>query len=272
MSRQHRNYLTFFLIAVIMGPTCLGQPSSLKSRQEAVIDKYLKQGAWRYDMFSQDWQQKIDEGLKEDSTIAYLWQQKAMPLFKQGKYELGMKYLDKAVTNDPGKWQDYRGFMYCIFVKNYTAAIEDLEKCISRVPYGYIMDHSYDFYIALSHLQLNEFSVAEKILAKQIEKDRKERGEDWVHHLDLFYFGIALYEQKKYNEAIAAFDSALKLYPRFSDVKYYKAKALQFSGDKESAGKIMLEAKVDAEKGYSINEDNAIYERYPYQVNWKLVH
>ena len=29
----------------------------------------------------------------------------------------------------------------------------------------------------------------------------------------------------------------------------------------------MIEASQDIEKGYTINEDNAIYETYPYQVN-----
>jgi hypothetical protein len=32
---------------------------------------------------------------------------------------------------------------------------------------------------------------------------------------------------------------------------------------------LLEEGKMDAEKGYTINEDNAIYEKYPYQVIWK---
>jgi hypothetical protein len=31
------------------------------------------------------------------------------------------------------------------------------------------------------------------------------------------------------------------------------------------------EAEEDYKKGFSINEDNAIYEVYPYQVNWKMM-
>ena len=34
---------------------------------------------------------------KKDSTIAYLWQQKAMPYFKARKYSIGKPFLDKAV-------------------------------------------------------------------------------------------------------------------------------------------------------------------------------
>ncbi|QQD14266.1 hypothetical protein [Sphingobacterium sp. UDSM-2020] len=75
-------------------------PEENKSKQKAIVDRYLVDSARQYSYYSKEWQKYIDMGLKEDSTIAYLWQQKAMPLFKQGKYELGMQYLDKAVLYD----------------------------------------------------------------------------------------------------------------------------------------------------------------------------
>ena len=40
-----------------------------------------------------EWQNCLDEGLKKDSTVAYLWQQKAMPYFKLRKCEIGMPYV-----------------------------------------------------------------------------------------------------------------------------------------------------------------------------------
>lgn len=67
-----------------------------------------------------------------DSLIAILpkepffWQQKAMPLFKQKKYELGMKYLDKAVELDPTyHYREYRAFIKCVFQKNYSESLEE---------------------------------------------------------------------------------------------------------------------------------------------------
>jgi tetratricopeptide (TPR) repeat protein len=66
--------------------------------------------------------------------------------------------------------------------------------------------------------------------------------------------------------AIAIFDKALKIYPEFSDVKYYKAICWFKQGKpKEEIGALIGIAKEDAAKGYSINEDNTIYETYPYQ-------
>jgi hypothetical protein len=60
--------------------------------------------------------------------VAYLWQQNQCPIFKAKKYEVGMKYLDKAVKYNPERWQSYRAFkMY--FAKTYKESIIDFEDC-----------------------------------------------------------------------------------------------------------------------------------------------
>lgn len=90
-----------------------------------------------------------------------------MPYFKRQKYEIGMKILDSAIQIEPAELIDYRAFMKCIFVKSYTSAIEDflLSKKL-KGEHGYIMDHSYDFYIGLCYLQLNQYSEAIENLQK----------------------------------------------------------------------------------------------------------
>mgnify|MGYP006150995639 CR=1 FL=1 len=137
---------------------------SKNKAQDAIQVKYLDSCAYKYNYTFQmsEWQNCIDEGLKKDSTIAYLWQQKAMPYFKARKYEIGMSFLDNAVKYDDKRWQPYRGFIKCIFSKNYKDAIADLEDCKKKFGNSYVMDHSYDFYIAISYLQLNEYQKAEK--------------------------------------------------------------------------------------------------------------
>ena len=167
-----------------------------EEQQDSLIDIYLKNGAWKQDPYSQEWQKEIDKGLEIDSTIAYFWQQKAMPLFKQSKYELGMPFIDKAVKYNPQRWQDYRAFIKCIFSKQYRDAIQNFQDYQQKYGYSFVMDHSYNFYIALSYLQLNEFEKAEKLFEEDYKKTIAEDGKDWLHHLDLFYYGISKYEQK----------------------------------------------------------------------------
>ena len=240
----------------------------IKQKQDSIIEEHLKNGAWKHSYYSSEWQTEIDKGLEKDSTIAYLWQQKAMPLFKQGKYELGMAYIDKAVTYNRSGYQDYRAFIKCIFAKTYRDAIKDFEDCKERFGNRYVMDHTYDFHIALSYLQLNEFEKAEKIFKIDHEKQLEEHGEDWLHPVDLLYYGISKFEQKKHQEAIELFDLALAIHSKFSDVQYYKAKCLYEIGKTKEASELMEIAEFNGKQGYSFNEDNAIYERYPYQVRW----
>lgn len=199
--------------------------------------------------------------------MAYLYQQKAMPYFKLGKCELGLKYLDKAVELDPKTHIDYRAFIKCIFARTYEAAIRDFETSKQiKGEYGAVMDHSYNFYIGLCYLQLGDFSKSLKFLMSSIEQTKSTSGENWIHHLDLFYAGIAMQEMNRHDEAIQYFDKALKGYPAFSGAKYYKAISLFRTEQIELAGKTLDNCEMDFKKGYTINEDNSVYEKYPYQI------
>lgn len=239
-----------------------------REEQDKIINEYLKNGAWNHKIYSPEWQEEINRGLAKDSTIAYLWQQKAMPMFKFGKYEVGMIYIDKAVKYNRKRWQPYRAFIKCIFAKTYAKAITDFQDYKAHFGYGYIMDHSFDFYIGLSYLQLNEFKKAEEIFQRDFEYIIGTKGENWLHYLDLYYYGITEYEQGKYHEAIEHFNMALKIYPNFSDAQFFKAECLKRIGKKEESNYFLNQAKVNAQKGNTINEANAKYETYPYHTRW----
>jgi tetratricopeptide (TPR) repeat protein len=245
-------------------------PETIKKNQEAIIEEFVTNCAEKhnYNYEMSEWQQCLDTGIKKDSTISYLWQQKAMPYFKARKYEIGMVYLDKAVQLNPVKHQAYRAFMKCIFVKTYKESILDFEDCIKKFGNNYVMDHTCNFYIGLCYLQLNEYVKAEKLFADYNDDIFKNR-QGLEHPTALFYYGVSKYELKKWDEAIVIFDKALKLYPNLSDAKYYKSICLARLGKKEEANKLFKEAKQDGKSGYTINEDNVVYETYPYQVRWK---
>ena len=115
-------------------------------------------------------------------------------------------------------------------------------------------------------LQLNEFDKAETVFKTDIEDQVKRFGEG--HYLDLFYYGISKYEQQKWEEAIVEFDKSLKQYPEFSDVQFYKAICLARLKKNEEAKALLNDANINAEKNFTINEANAIYETYPYKVRW----
>jgi len=126
------------------------------------------------------------------------------------------------------------------------------------------MDHTFNMYIGLCYLQLDNFKKAEEFIKKSINYRIKKWGQ--AHHLEHFYLGIVYYEQNRLELAKEQFDLALTYYHNFPDVKYYMARILHLQGKKEEAKQYYTEALDDIKKGYTINEDNAIYEEYPYQI------
>lgn len=261
--------LSFFLLQCKKKDYVAQEIENTRSRQDSLILKYSTNCAkiynYRYQM--KEWQNCLDEGLKLDSTVAYLWQQKAMPYFKAKKYEIGMAYLDKAVKYDSTNWLSYRAFIKCIFAKTYKEAIKDFEQSIKIDGNTYVQDHTYKFHIALCYLQLNEFKKAESIFNQDIIAQEKKWKE--AHFLDLFYYGISKYEQGKWLDAIVQLDKSLKEYPNFSDALYYKAICLLHLNKIKDYNILLKESKKQAKIGNTINEANAVYETYPYQVRWK---
>ena len=237
--------------------------------QENIINKYLKNGAWNYHYLTKEWEAWIDKGIEEDSTIAYLWQQKALPFWKQKKYQLAITYYNKAVAFDNQEWLSRLAFLKCIFAKDYNGSLTDLSTY--KAAYGsiYEQDHSLEFYMGICYLQLNQFDDAFKVLKENIQYQEKEYGAGWVHYLDRYYLGIAYYEKNDYTLAIAEFDKALKEYSNFSDAQYYKSICLNYLGQKEAAKVLMGTGKVNYENGFTFNEDSNKYENYPYQLTWQ---
>ena len=80
----------YFILFSILFIQCNGQqvinetPEAKKTRQEAIIQEHVYDCADKINYTSrmQEYQACLDAGLKKDSTIAYLWQQKAMPYLR----------------------------------------------------------------------------------------------------------------------------------------------------------------------------------------------
>lgn len=213
----------------------------------------------------------LDSALAIMPWNAFYWQQKAMPLLKQKKYEIGMVFMDSAVKYNRKKYTDYRSFMKCIFQKHYREAITDFRQAETITPNGYVMDHSYNFYIGLCYLQLNKFDSSIYFLNKSIAHRTISFGKTWVNHTELFYLGVNYYELSAYQKAIETFDEALVIFPNFPDAKYYKGNCLVELNKKELALKMFMQTDADFKKGFTLNEDNIIYEEYPYQIKNKWV-
>jgi hypothetical protein len=58
----------------------------------------------------------------------------------------------------------------------------------------------------------------------------------------------------------------LSIYPQFSDAEHYKGISLCRIGNKLECARVLKLSKEHKKLGYTINEDNSAYERYPYQL------
>lgn len=189
-----------------------------------------------------------------------------MPYYKEDQYEIGRPFLDSAVKYNPRQYLEYRGFMRCIFEKNYTLAKEDFHEAKARYGLGYTMDHSYDFFLGLCSLQLNQLDSAAYYFDQVIQDDMHHFGEKGVHFNHWFYKAMVAYAKEEMADCILYLDKVLTIYPQMADAHYYKALCLLDQKKTEEAKQEAHTAKQYAEQHYSINEDNAIYEWYPYQV------
>ena len=258
----------FFLMSLV---SCKGQIENAANTntQDEIIEKYLKNGAWNHHYLTKEWNEWINKGIQADSTIAYLWQQKALPFWKQKKYSLAIKYYDKAVKYDRQRWLSRLAFLKCVFAKDYEGALTDIKTYIKEYGTTLEQDHSLEFYMGLCYLQLNQFDKAFETLNQNVKAQEIEHGTDWVHYLDRYYLAIAYYEQSDYVNANSELDKVLKQYPGFSDAQYYKSICLNYLGKKEEAMKIADIGKSNYHMGKTFNEDSNIYEMYPYQITWQ---
>jgi len=241
-----------------------------KEQQDSIIEVYYNNGAARYSYLSKEYQNWLDKGLQVDSTIAIMWKHKAMPYWKIRKYEVALKYFDKAVKYDRKGALLRRGYLKCAYMKSYQSALEDIMAYEAEYGKTYENDHSTTFYKALCFVALNRFQEAKEALLPEVESDMQTRGEDWGHFLDYFYLGIIHYELDELEIAIEWLDKSLVQYNQFSDAKYWKARCLAGLDRMEEAQQIVIEGKKDYLKGLTFNEDVSIYfENFPYQITWE---
>ncbi len=236
--------------------------SILKAKKE----KYITKEYWHtFSYNSAEWQMYLDSALAIEPKNTRLWQQKSMPNFKSGKYYDGMRFLNKAVELDTLAYLGYRGFMKCVFMKDYGNAIIDLKAIYKKRPIDQTMDHSYPFWIGISYLKLNKLDSADYYLGLSIN-NALLKGKEAVHYVDWFYWGLTKFKQKKYKEALSYFENAMAQNSHFPDVEYYKAMVLLQINQKEEAKALLVQAKANIANGYRMNEDNESYANYPYQI------
>lgn len=241
-------------------------PCGTKQYRDSLVAKYIERGAQRFSYSDPRWTQYCDSLIAICPTIAIAYQQKAVPLIKDGKYEAAFALENKAAQLDPQRWLAYRGFLKCIFTKDYEGAILDFQGATRLNPAGREMDHTYPFFEGLSHLELKKYALAEADFKRDMALQRGAAGKGELHFNTLFYVGVLALEQKKYGQAKAYLQQCLQQYSNHPDANYYLGLTYRQLGDEKLASQHLRTAGQALAKGYLLNEDNLYYANYPHQI------
>jgi tetratricopeptide (TPR) repeat protein len=239
-----------------------------KKVRDSLSNKYLDKGAYQYSYNSVDWQLYCDSLIAICPNIAEAYQRKAIPYIKFGDYAKAFPLEDKAVELEPKNYTAYRGFLKCIFTKDYEGAIIDFQKAQQLTPNSYEMDHTYPFYEGLCNLELGNYSLAAENFKKDIfiqtRGDIKKQSS--IHFNTFFYLGVLYYEMKENDKAKDNLQKCIAVYQSHPDANYYLALVYKRDNNMELYNKYLQLAKAAKEKGFDINEDNTYYAYYPHQI------
>lgn len=269
--------LTLFLSFLLVAQICICQQMQNKATksdcynkqvQDSLIEKYLTNGAEKNDYNTPAWQLYCDSLIAICPNIAVAYQLKAIPFIKSGDYAKAFPLEDSAVALAPGEFTAYRGFLKCIFSKDYTGAIIDFQKAQQLTPDSYEMDHTYFFYEGLCNLELRNYAVAEKNFMKDIfiQTGGGVNKQSNAHFNTLLYTGILYYEMNDHVKAKEYLLRCLATYRELPDANYYLAIIYKKENNTALTNKYLQIAKQSKLKGYNLNEDNTYYAYYPHQI------
>jgi tetratricopeptide (TPR) repeat protein len=237
-----------------------------KVYQDTLVVRYLNRGAHRISYLSPQWGQYCDSLIAACPNIAYAYQQKAMPLIKCGDYAKAMPLIDKAVALDANRWLAYRGFLKCIFTKDYAGALVDFRRVDKLKPNGREMDHTYPFFAGLCNLELGNYKQAEIDFGDDMRLQSGADGRGDIHFNTLLYAGLTALRRQQYPQAQTYLERCLKAYAQHPEGNYYLALACRAQGQPTQARQYLATAQRALIGGYRLNEDNTFYANYPGQI------
>lgn len=248
------------------GRTIAGDRCGNKHYQDSLIAKYLDRGARNYSYLSPQWALYCDSLIAACPNIAYAYQQKAMPLIKFAKYAEAFPLINKSVDLDARQWLAYRGFLKCIFTKDYAGAIVDFQRVAKLKPNGREMDHTYPFFEGLCNMELGNYKRAEANFNRDILLQRGADGKGEIHFNTLFYAGFLAVKKQQYAQAQTYLEQCLKAYPQHPEANYYLALVHRAQGQDTLTKQYLNAAQRALIGGYRLNEDNIFYANYPGQI------
>jgi tetratricopeptide (TPR) repeat protein len=259
-------YLLKLLVAALLAWPLSARAQAPFCDNEKAIDSAIHWISHTYSYTGQGWQDACDSLLVICPDLDQVWQMKAMPCIKMGDWHGCFSNLTHAVQINPEGWLGYQAFLKCMFTKDYAGALRDFQRCDTLVRGAGVMDHSYDFFMGICCLGMKDYKGAYTYLKKDVDNQAKRRGNDNVHYVSLYFWGMYQYLNGTYAEAVTTFRRVLKIFPQYPEPSFYLGMTLKKLGKEEEAQVCFRKAREGLLAGYNSNEDQEFYINYPYAI------
>ena len=237
---------------------------SQKEVQDSLFHTYSKK-AHEFALDDKEWVQIYDSLISICPNIAEAYQERGLAYLVSADTAQLFANIDKAVELDARRWLPYRGYLHCIYAKNYQKAIADFETAEQLMPNAFTMDHSFSFFLAMAYTGLGNFEKAETYFLKDIATQKRGAGQNDIHYNTLLYFGIMHFLNNELDKSEIRLRECMQLYEQHPTANYYMSLILKATGNKQQAA-YFEKAKQFLQEGYRINEPNSHLVPYPYQV------
>jgi tetratricopeptide (TPR) repeat protein len=257
--------LMLFISLLLVGGCSFAQNIDCSSQtvRDSLFTLYSSK-AGQYSFLDDAWEMTYDSLLAICPNIAEAYQEKGHPYVANGNYEKAFEYNNKAVELDPVRWTGYRGYLNFVYTKNYEKAIVDFLEAERLTPNGFIQDHTYAFFMAISYMELGEFDKAETYFLKDIAQQKRGEGKNDIHFNSLLYFGVLYYVMNEFDKAELYLRDCLQLYEQHPIANYYLALTLKVTGNSQK-DMYFEKAKQYILEGYKLNEPYT-YVSFPREI------
>ncbi|BDW94107.1 hypothetical protein MACH07_29390 [Flagellimonas marinaquae] len=175
--------------------------------------------------------------------------ERSVPFNKNGDYETGFSYLNRAVELNPLNHLGYRGYMKLRFLRDYNSALADFDRLDALTPE--VVDAPWgediDFLRGECYYGLGDYPKA----LKHFKQSITNQGAEWVDVQAFVYVGLCHYNMQNYNEAIGAFKTGIEQYGNTCEAYYGLAKTYLTMGDSINAQINLQKAQDNIQYKYS---------------------
>ena len=171
---------------------------------------------------------ELIEAEKLDPNDSVIQNNLGLAYFVRKEFELAEQHMQKDIQISPN-YSDAKNNLGLVFIElaRYDDAIAEITPVTRDLTYP-TPEKAY-VNLGLAHLRKGDLTLAQNIFKKSIETNSRFCPA-------YNYFGQALFQQKKYQEAIEAFESALKLCNNnYDEAHYFSALCFYKTGQREKA-------------------------------------